>query len=143
MGQEADAAMTDQDLAQAVSQANDLLISSLSAGDIPTNDEAELNAQIAAYRASISRLTAHLGLDVAADAAAAAAAQPSSSRDQAGAAAAAAAAGQSDEAAHGMVPGLGREGVDYQVNTAAAVQHGFTLHVQLVKCSCAACTNVQ
>lgn len=140
MGQEADAAMTDQDLAQAVSQANDLVISSLSAGDIPTNDEADLNAQIAAYRASISRLTAHLGPDVAADAAAAAA-QPSSSRDQAGAAAAA--AGQSDEAAHGIVPGLGREGVDYQVNTAAAVQHGFTLHVQLVKCSCAACTNVQ
>jgi hypothetical protein len=118
--QEADAAMTDQDLAQAVSQANDLLISSLSAGDIPTNDEADLNAQIAAYRASISRLTSRLGPDVAADAAAAA--QPSSSRDQAGAAAAAAAAGQSDEAAHGMVPGLGREGVDYQVNTAAAVQ---------------------
>lgn len=100
----------DQELAAAVTEANDLLISSLSVGDHPTTNESELDAQIAAYRASITRLAAQLGPDAAADAAA----QPGSSRDQARSAAAAAAAGPSSD----VVPGLGREGVDYQVGCA-------------------------
>lgn len=113
--QQQDVPMTDQELSAAVAEANDLLISSLSVGDIPTTDESELDAQIAAYRTSISRLAAQLGPDAAADAAA----QPGSSRDQARLAAGAAAGPSSV-----VVPGLGREGVDYSVGWAAGPLRG-------------------
>lgn len=110
-----------QQLSAVIAAANDLLISSLAVGEQPTADDAQLDAQIAAYRASISSLTAHLGPDAAADAA-----QLSSSprgRDQgaggvsahAGAGAAAGGGQASDGAGSMLVPGLGREGVDYTV----------------------------
>lgn len=104
------AAASDQELSAVIPAANDLLISSLDVGEQPSTEDADLDAKIAAYRASISSLTAHLGPEAVADAA-----QLSSSprgRDQSNVAA----AGQSDDAANAMVPGLGREGVDYTVS---------------------------
>lgn len=110
-----------QQLLAVIAAANDLLISSLAVGEQPIADDAQLDAQIAAYRASISSLTAHLGPDAAADAA-----QLSSSprgRDQgaggvsahAGAGAAAGGGQAGDGAGSMLVPGLGREGVDFTV----------------------------
>lgn len=101
--------VSDQELSAVISAANDLLISSLAVGDQPSTDDTELDAQIAAYRASISRLTAHLGPEAAADAAQLT--SPPGRRDQDSHAA----AGQQNDAGNFMVPGLGREGVDYTV----------------------------
>lgn len=104
------AAASDQELSAVISAANDLLISSLDVGEQPSTNDADLEAKIAAYRASISSLTAHLGPEAVADAA-----QLSNNpgaRDQSSVAA----AGKTDDASNAMVPGLGREGVDYTVS---------------------------
>jgi hypothetical protein len=103
-----------EELGTAVSAANDLLVSSLAVGDNPTTYDVELDAQIAAYRASIAQLAGHLGPEATADAA-----QLSSNphgRDQANSNAG---TGQQQDAADMPVPGLGREGVDYTVRCCA------------------------
>jgi hypothetical protein len=102
------AAVFEQELSSVISAANDLLISSLAVRDQPSADDTELDAQIAAYRASISRLTAHLGPEAAADAAQLS--SPPGRRDQGRTA-----AGGQQNAGDAIVPGLGREGVDYTV----------------------------
>lgn len=112
-----------EQLESIVAAAHDLLISSLAAGEQPTADGAELDAQIAAYRASISRLAGHLGPDATAGLAApttsdVAGGQDQSSKQQLSSAAAAAAAGGGADQAEGTVAGLGREGVDYTVSAA-------------------------
>lgn len=111
-----------EELGAAVSAANDLLVSSLAVGDQPNTDNVELDAQIAAYRASIAQLAGHLGPEATADAA-----QLSGNphgRDQG---TSNAAAQQQDDAANISVPGLGREGVDYTVWCCARHLH----HMQL------------
>lgn len=127
--QEAGTATAAQDnvqLSAAVSAANDLLLSSLEAGEHPTSDASQLDAQIAAYRASITSITTQLGDKVPADAADAA--QLSGSphgRDQSRPAA----AGNAEDATNTLVPGLGQEGVDFTVSAVhmALVALGYSM----------------
>lgn len=102
--------MTDQEqqdqpppvLAEALSNANALLISSLAAGSIPCADDSQLKDRIAAYRASIQGLSKQL--EQLGDAATAQI--PKQQQHP---------AAEQDEPS--SIPGIGQEGVDYTVIT--------------------------
>lgn len=100
------------ELQAATISANCLLISSLEAGDHPVTDDAELDAQIAAYTSCINTLSSVFRQSAAGDPPDAA--HPNSSppgRDQARPPATM----QHDQSGTAAVPGLGREGIDYTV----------------------------
>lgn len=113
----AEGGASDQELVASLTAANELLISSLSAGHQPATDDAHLNAQIAAYRASIAQISRQLASGGPGHAAAAAGGLGSSSHPQ----------GQDQDQASAQIlkddgtsvlPGLGQEGVDYMVSFA-------------------------
>lgn len=112
----------EEQLKTAVSTANDLLISSLAAGDMPISDDTQLLDQIATYRASISRLSAHIGQHApTADAAAQGGGRGSSSSPRTGRDQGRQAGQTAEEASNTLVPGLGQEGVDFTVRGAGRV----------------------
>lgn len=95
-------------LAEAVTTANALLISSLAAGSAPCEDNHQLKEQIAAYRASIEALSKQLEqLGDAAD--------TSDEQQQEQHAA--------DQEAPSNIPGIGQEGVDYTVGVHESLMH--------------------